>query len=438
MRPAAPATPSDHPLRRALADELHARPPVFVEPPAVVSFLAIVEAPLAAVLAAVRTLGPAPSLAGGDVAHGIEHFATAGGADLSLKWEQHGEFLTLVVVQPLPAPGPAGGDAPGPWPTAFAALPAGWLERLPGHTLAAGDVLVLPGDAAEADARLAEGLDRDSLAGASVSDAAARAYTDFRLHDGRSRWLLLEDGPLRRATALDVQRLVEIDVYRMTALLGFPVARTAFAQLARLEAELGRVTASTAALPPGGAAHDEERALLEQLSRIAAEVESLHATTAFRFGASQAYWDLVRARLGELREQRQGTLRTPSGFLARRLAPAMESCAAAARRQEHLSARVERASALLRTRVDVAREEQNQRILAAMERRGKLQLRLQQTVERLSLVAIVYYAVGLLAWLLKPLGDRVPTGWIVAAAIPLLALLGVAILRRARHRHDAG
>lgn len=422
--------PDEHALRGALAEELHARPPVPVETPSVVGFLALTEAPLAAVLAAVRALGPAPSLADGDAAHGIESVA-----GVTVKWEQHGEFVTLLVVRPI-----ADGESIEPgaaMPSGFAGLPDGWLRSLPGRTLAAGDVLVLAGDRPASAARLAGWFDPDSITGAALAGGTAWTYTDFRLHDGRTRWLLIDAEPHALGTARHVQRVTEIDVYRMTALLGFPVARAAFARLSRIEAELERITSATATLASSGPAHDEERGLLQQLTRVAAEVESLHAGNAFRFGASEAYWNIVRSRLADLHEERLPGLRTPSGFLMRRLAPAMESCAAAARRQEHLSARVERASALLRTRVDVAREEQNQRILAAMERRGKLQLRLQQTVEGLSLVAITYYAVGLLSWLLKPFDDRLPTGWIVAAAIPLLGLAGLVVMRRARRRHAA-
>lgn len=421
--------PADHALRGTLAEELHARPPVPVEAPSTVGFLALTEAPLADVLAALRTLGAAAGLDGGDPPHGI---TSVGG--VTVKWEQHGEFVTLLVVRRLDRREAGSTEAP---PSAFSALPGGWLERLPGRTLAAGDVLVLAGDRAAAPATLDALFDPESIAGSGLAGGTAWAYTDFRLHDGRTRWLVIDAEPHALTTARHVQRITEIDVYRMTALLGFPVARAAFPALARIESELERITAATAALPAGGSAHDEERALLQQLTKVAAEVERRHAANAFRFGASEAYWNIVRSRLADLHEERLPGLRTLSGFLMRRLAPAMESCAAAARREEHLSARVERASALLRTRVDVAREEQNQRILAAMERRGKLQLRLQQTVEGLSLVAITYYAVGLLSWLLKPLGDRVPAGAIVAAAIPVLGLAGLAVMRRARRRHAA-
>jgi len=45
------------------------------------------------------------------------------------------------------------------------------------------------------------------------------------------------------------------------------------------------------------------------------------ASTAFRFSAGQAYWELVSTRARELREVRIGDRRTLGGFLSRRLAP---------------------------------------------------------------------------------------------------------------------
>lgn len=420
--------PADHPLRHALAEEVHARPPAPVVAPAVVSFLALTDAPAQQVIDALLKLGDENEASARAAPHGIVRFS-----GVIAKWEVHTEFLSLVFVRLLP--GHTVERIEESFPTAFAALPAAWLQQLPGRTIAAGDVLVVPGETIPETRMMEPWFDADALAGAAVSSGAAWLFTDFKVKYGRTRWVLVDAKMGRLQTARNVQRVIEIDIYRMTALLGFPLARATFPDLSRIERELERITATTATLPTGGAAHDEERTLLQQLSRVAAEVERLNAANAFRFGASQAYWDIVRSRITELREERLADLRTLGGFLSRRLAPAMESCAAAARRLEQLSARVERASALLRTRVDVAREEQNQQVLAAMERRGKLQLRLQQTVESLSIVAIAYYAAGLLSYLLKPfeaVSTGVPVSWIVAASIPVIAIVVFVGLRHFR------
>jgi uncharacterized membrane-anchored protein len=130
-------------------------------------------------------------------------------------------------------------------------------------------------------------------------------------------------------------------------------------------------------------------------------------------------------------------LSTIEEFLNRRLAPAIATCRSTSRRIATLAERVARASALLRTRVDIAREQQNQQILAAMNRRGRLQLRLQQTVEGLSVVVITYYGVslvGVLAKAARAAGIDCNPEIVSGIALPIVALavfLGAHRVRRA-------
>lgn len=433
--------PPDHPQRRALADELHARPPAAIDPPAVASVLALMDVPadhiLQAVVALARSLGR-DCVVPAQAAHVVVELP-----GLRIKWERHGEFCTLTLVVPA-AVAALGEVSESAFPSALDAVPGDWLASLPGRVIAASDILVLPfGSVDPQPDSFARLFARDAMAGSSVLDEAAWIFTDFVVRpEGRSRWLVLSARMGRAQAARTVQRVIEIEIYRMVALLGFPPARAAFAELNRIEQELERMTAATAALHAEAATpatQREERRLLDELTRVAAELERMTASNAYRYAASQAYWEIVRARVGELREQRLGDLRTLSGFLSRRLAPAMNSCAAAARRQEALSARIERAGSLLRTRVDIAREEQNQQLLAAMDRRSKLQLRLQQTVEGLSVAAIAYYVVGLLTYLIKPLTSvwpRMNLEWTVAALIPLVAYGVWRAVRRARRNFE--
>jgi uncharacterized membrane-anchored protein len=92
--------------------------------------------------------------------------------------------------------------------------------------------------------------------------------------------------------------------------------------------------------------------------------------------------------------------------------------------------------------VEVTREQQNQKLLASMDSRAKLQLRLQQTVEGLSVAAVTYYTVGLIGYLAKAgksLGMALNPDWVMAAAVPLVALLaalGVRHIRRAVSREN--
>jgi uncharacterized membrane-anchored protein len=181
---------------------------------------------------------------------------------------------------------------------------------------------------------------------------------------------------------------------------------------------------------------------LQELTRLAAEVESGLAASQFRFGACRAYHELVLRRIAELREQRIPGMQTMEEFMARRLTPAVATCATVSQRLHDLSERVSQASNLLSTRVDIERERQNQALLASMDRRAKLQLRLQQTVEGLSVAAICYYAAGLVGYLAKAVGStgvRVNSDLIVGLAIPVVAvvvLLGMRRVRRSLIRGD--
>ena len=157
---------------------------------------------------------------------------------------------------------------------------------------------------------------------------------------------------------------------------------------------------------------------LDRLLKIAAEIEHLASTSAFRFGAVGAYAAIVNQRIQVLREERIGGRQLFAEFMMRRFDPAMRTCRSAEERLADLSGRAERAADLLRTRVDVANQAQNVEVLRAMNRRAAMQLRLQETVEGLSVVAISYYAVNLAAHVFAPLAERAHISRIGAARDP--------------------
>jgi uncharacterized membrane-anchored protein len=222
----------------------------------------------------------------------------------------------------------------------------------------------------------------------------------------------------------------------MMALRALPVAQAAATRVGAIEASLATLTEQFA--------RDEgdDEALLSELTHLAAEVERALVASQFRFGASRAYHELVRARIAELRERRVPGIQTIDEFMSRRLTPAMATCASIAQRLREMSERVAQASGLLSTRVEIARERQNQVLLASMDRRAKLQLRLQQTVEGLSIAAITYYVVGLVGYAAKAYkaaGGRVEPDLVMGIAIPIVAGLMALALRRVRRRlHGQG
>jgi uncharacterized membrane-anchored protein len=257
---------------------------------------------------------------------------------------------------------------------------------------------------------------------------------DFKVRpDGFAR-ILLRDSNLRpRQAGRLVQRLLEIETYRMTALLAFPAAKRHTGGLASIGE---RLTTITGRLNEGGDIGSERR-LLDDLMMLSSEIEDVAAATTYRFSAASAYYALVLRRVEELREQRVEGLQTLSEFVDRRLAPAMRTCEAVAERLETLSRRVARASQLLRARVDIQLEAQNRDLLESMNRRARLQLRLQQTVEGLSIAAITYYLASLVGYLAKgaeSAGLPVDPDLAVAIAIPLLAIAIWFALRRLHRR----
>ena len=425
--------PRNHTQRFDLNHELHARPFAELRSPARASYLALlagettkpVERQCLAELCA-RYGRPPPSITG-------SHFS----ADLGpfqIKWERHTEFTSYTFL----------GNAPLTLPSAFASplidqVPQEWLAGLPGTVIAAAHVAVLPAAAGPPPTEeIAPLFGGNAVVGARIGEGAGLAYTDFRIHgDGFSRFLVFDVRLTSRQAGRMLQRVLEIETYVMLALLTFPLARGLLPELAASDRRLAEITTRMAEAVPA-----DEPALLDQLTRLAAGIEHSVSSTHYRFGAARAYYALVERRIAELREVRIEGVQTFREFTERRLAPAMDTCESVARLQSALSERIDRASQLLRTRVEVTREQQNQALLASMDRRARLQLRLQQTIEGLSVAAVTYYTVGLVGYLAKAgktLGVALNPDLVMAAAVPLVALLaalGVRHIRRTVSRES--
>ena len=198
------------------------------------------------------------------------------------------------------------------------------------------------------------------------------------------------------------------------ALLGLPETQRLAPSIARIERRLAEVTEE---MRRSAALIDNHR-LLDELTTLAAELEAGAAASQFRFGASRAYNEIVHMRLQTVGERKVDGFATWSSFLARRMQPAMRTCVTTEERQRELSAKLARAANLLRTRVDVELEQQNRNLLKSMNERTRLQLRLQTTVEGLSVAAVSYYVVGLFGYLMKGLHEKgAPVDPAVASAL---------------------
>ncbi len=418
--------PADHPLRVRLHDEVHARPPEAIGTPSRLSYLALFspasqrEAEWRHVCDLARAFDlPVPAA---DTVHYSRDFGR-----FRFTWERHTEFARYTIIVPG-----ANDGAPFAEP-AIEAVPEEWIAGLPGELVAATHAAILRDDRSLRPDEIAERwFEGNVLIGAFIGDGAARAYTDFRIRpDGFGRLLVQDRDMTPRQCGRLVQRLLEIDTYRILATLALPVAQGMVTTLARTEQELTEITQALAR-----SSEKDEPQLLDRLTRLAAEIEERGSRTHYRYGAAEAYYDLVQRRIADLRESHLEKLQAFGAFIERRLAPAMSTCRSVAGRQESLSARVARATLLLATRVDVTLEKQNKAVLDSVNRRAGLQLRLQTTVEGLSVVAITYYLVGLVGYAAKAVeaatGLHIDPAIAMGASIPLAAVLVTLGIHRIR------
>lgn len=422
----------DHPLRYPLTNELHARPFPSLEAPCTAVFLAIKE-----------PLDAANRDRSRDRAHLIDlldrngsphpqpeatHFSGLIGRH-ELKWESHTEFVTFSAFSP--------GVSARPFdPEEMRVFPDNWLATAPGKRLVSLliRVEVMPEDEDEVTSHLEDWFVPESLACSRVVDGAAIVAGDFRIDPaGQMRFaVFVRPGTGARRVGRIVQRLCEIETYRAMSMLGLMRAR-------RMSARLNEIDPKLSALVSGlDSAGQSPEATLHELLAISAELESQAVQVSFRFGATAAYEAIVNQRIEVLREIRIQGRQTFGEFMMRRYDPAMRTVKSAEARLRSMAERAQRAAELLRTRVDVERSAQNQKLLESMDKRADLQLRLQRTVEGLSVVAISYYAVNLATYALYPFAERlsISKGVATAVATPVVILLVWAAVRRIRRQMD--
>ncbi len=345
-----------------------------------------------------------------------------------LRWETHSEFTTYTWDMP-----PDVGETP----PSFSDLLGGPFDQ-PGPLIVATRLDLIE-DHRDVD-ELLEDLDPGTTAVSALRDGRAIGATDFRLHDdGLTHILLVDRGLYPHEIGPMVIRLTELETYRTLSLLGLPEARRLQPLLARAEAELYDATTKIGLSPDLA----ENRALLELLTKLAIEIEASSSASAYRFGATKAYYEIVQGRLGAIREGPLEGYTRWSSYLQRRMAPAMRTCVGVEARQKEISDRLARAANLLRTRIEVDLEQQNRELLASMNSRARLQLRLQQWVEGLSVAAVSYYVVGLVSYLshgVELLGMDVDPGLITALAVPPVVIgiwLFVRMIRARGHAEAA-
>ena len=422
---------ADHPLRYLLANELHARPFPTVAAPSRAAYLAIKPAQNGA--GRDRALDRAHLLALLDrygAAHpqpDATHYSGQLGKHF-LKWESHTEFVTYTLF------GEGNGDRPFDAAT-FGVFPADWLDAAPGVRITSALIHIeRESDDAVITDKVRDWFVPESLAISRVLEDQLVIAGDFRIDPaGHMRFAVFaRDGAGDRRVGRVVQRICEIETYKAMSMLGLARARDLGGRLGEMDNRLTALVGDMSGTP------SRPEDTLTDLLRIAAELESIVHNSSFRFTATGAYESIVNQRIAVLREERFMGRQTFAEFMMRRFDPAMRTVASTQARLQAMSDRALRAGDLLRTQVDVERSAQSQALLASMDRRADMQLRLQTTVEGLSVVAISYYGVNLVAYMIYPLATslEMSKGLLTALITPLVIAAvwwGVRRIRKAMH-----
>lgn len=424
-------------MREAINQELHARPYVRFQGPAHVLHLAFMHEPGSACEGPEALTQPLRMRSTYRTErHGIYSSDVPGVGHLVLAWACHTSYtsftLTLYGLKEAFLPfEPFGYDL-------AALLPAGWLAARRETLLSALRLSVMPEDALPLPFERIEAMfDRNVLTASQVMGGAGTVWADYRLaEDGFSRMLMLTRGMSRHELGRTVQRLLNVQDFYHLALLPLPAARELQPSLALAESRLNETmhAISVAESMP------EKRDRLAELMALAVEIEHDLAVISVRFSPAFSYDALLRSSFEELRESKVPGLLPGSVFVMRRVNPAVQTYTSLQERLEAMSRRIARAADLLRTAIELNLGEQNQRLLMRLDERAKLQLRLQETVEGLSVIAISYYAVGLIGYGLKGLkamGWHLQPDAAIAWALPVVVgvvWFGGAFMRRRLHR----
>lgn len=418
---------STHPLRDSLYEELHSRPFHLVGTPQQISHLAFKTQPhemqrafelLCDLCRRYSVNLPAPGMA----------FFQQQFEEFTLRWEHHMEFYSLTLLRAAPPEG-----EPFQHPV-MNLLPSDWLCSLPGKAISAFHITVFEPDFALEQEALVRWFEGQRLIASRPNDGKAFLCTAFKLHsDGFGRFLIQNRGVSDYQMGGLVQRVIEMETYRLLAQLSLPLAKKISPELSRMDRDLAKMLAEV----PGLETTEAKRDLLYRLSSLSARLEAFRAETNYRFSATRAYHDLVITRLTNIKEVASEGHMTLADFMTRRLTPGLRTCESVQNWMEDLSRRIERAGDLMRTRVNITLQEQNKVLLAAMNRRGRIQFRLQETVEGLSVAAISYYTVGLLSYVLGGLPlDALHLSKPVALAclVPVVVICIWKLMHRIKHR----
>jgi uncharacterized membrane-anchored protein len=415
---------TDHPLRSRVVSEMHMRrmPPLY--PPMQMIQIVRLVAPEERAAERVHVMNM-PGVSPSAINERSRNIGGSRGDGTEFLWECHSEATTTTLIMRA--------DKTDPFSTSVDDDAMRWLMTPPGRVLRAVRIAIVP-DSNAANAAMDSAMFSEAEL-VSCTVGPVQIWSDFLIRDDKFGRLLVSGGGL---SALDLGRIVqqiqELGNYRNLALLGLPLAQEQGPNVAALEQSLVDIAERMAT-------GEADTALLDQLCELAAQVTAITATTAFRMSATSAYAQIVEDRIESLKAASVTGFQTLEDFTERRLLPATRTCASFTARLEALSVRIERATSLLRTRVEMALQAQNATLLQSMDKNAERQLRLQRVVEGLSVVAVSYYAVGLLSYILKERADYFHISherMVAYSVIPVMILVWIFLRRKVRQIVETG
>ncbi len=390
--------PPTDPQRFLLHNEVHTRPSQRIHMPALVVHVAVINDNVT-LEQECEHLSRLPSKEKINIEHLQDNFLRLRLQGYTLRWERHTEFTSYSLVQSLPESAQLGASDPDLLTSL--ALPEGWLAAIPGQTIAAIKLVMVHGDLKHPEEMLTSARnwfgERPVVASLVGRNSHSIVVTDFMLRDsGFERMLVIAPTETSGSRAGRItHRLLGIETYRLMALRGLPVAKQLDPKLASAEQQLGSITAQL----ENKSASEQE--LLDRLISLAVRIERANIKYMYRFTATHAYDNLVTQNINALREKPIPGTQIIGEFMSHRLSPTIAKVEYTKQRLVSLSERISQTSALLRTQVDILTETQNQQLLEKLTRGQELQLRLQRTVEGLSIAAISYYVASLLLYVSK-------------------------------------
>ena len=406
----------EHEFRSLIHAETHARPVPPIIAPATIRRVAFMSVDRGKDLAALHRQMSA--LAG--AVEGARQL-TFEVRDLSVTWEMHNEFVTLTWrsapdQQPL-------------WPEGIGLE---WHAKLAFVSASQVDILNTETIGEDGLASYAP----YSLCHSAIYGGQAVIATDF-LPDADQfvRFTVAAGRCGAQRCGVIARRLLEIETYRCFALLGLPVARAQGAKVQAYESSLLRIMQHI-----GEQSTPEAHELaLNDLHRLSVEASRTVEDTSFRFAATQAYGEVLANRLMRLGEAPLDESTTLTRYLDNRIQPALATCRAMEKRLTELTYKVRRSIELLDTTITVSIQTQNQEVLDTILSTAQSQYRLQETVEGLSIIAITYYGLGILSYLLEGVHDALPIAKpvLLSVAAPIIGIMVFFLVRRLRRHKGA-